>query len=146
MTSRELPPEADRLVAAIANTIPCPTKTVVVGGIGTGKTATLSAVRATLRAGGVDVFTHPTAAKPSAGAALVVDDAHLLSDRELDALADWVDDPEATVVVAAQPYHSALRELMVTIERENPPIVLGPVPTHELHRITTAALGGPPPA
>jgi hypothetical protein len=39
-----------------------------------------------------------------------------------------------------------LRELRVTIERENPPIVLGPLPTHELHRITTAALGGPPPA
>ncbi|MDT5012815.1 MAG: hypothetical protein QOH57_4432, partial [Mycobacterium sp.] len=32
------------------------------------------------------------------------------------------------------------------IERENPPIVLGPLPTHELHRIATAALGGPPPA
>jgi DNA-binding CsgD family transcriptional regulator len=146
MTSRALAPEADGLVEAIANTPSHPTKAVVVGGIGTGKSTTLSAVRATLRAAAVDVITRPTVAKPAGHAALVVDDAHLLSDPELDALAGWVDEPSATVVIATQPYqhHGALHEVMVTIERERPPIVLGALPSHDVQRITAAALNGPP--
>ena len=36
-------------------------------------------------------------------AAIVIDDAHLLADEELDRLAERVSDPGSTVVVAAEP-------------------------------------------
>ncbi len=144
---REVPPQARDLVEAVAADPTATTKVVVAGGIGTGKTATLATIRAALRAGDVEVMTRPTSA-PQAGLAVVVDDAHLLTDAELEALADWVNDPSATVVIATQPHphHGRLRALTVAMERENPPVVLGALPTPELHRATAAALGGPPSA
>jgi DNA-binding CsgD family transcriptional regulator len=144
---REVPPQAHQLVEALASDPTATTKVVVVGGMGTGKTATLCAIRSALRAGGVEVMARPASAPPAAAAA-VVDDAHLLADAELQALADWVNDPSATVVIATQPYqhHGALRALTAAVERENPPIVLGALTTQELHRATAAALPGPPSA
>ncbi|MBV9515090.1 MAG: LuxR family transcriptional regulator, partial [Mycobacteriaceae bacterium] len=143
----EIPPRADELVAAFASDPPVTAKVVVVGGMGTGKTATLAAIRSALRAGGVEVTARPTLA-PRAGAAAVVDDAHLLADAELHALADWVDEPSATVVIATEPYqhHGALRALTIAMERERPPVVLGALPAPELHRATVAALSAPPSA
>ncbi len=119
-------------------------KIVVVGGMGTGKTATMSAIRAALRAADVEVVTRP-GPPPRDKAAAVVDDAHLLTEPELFALADWVNDPSATVVVATQPYQhqDGLRALTLAIERENPPVLLGPLPQQELQRVAPAATGDP---
>ena len=72
--------------------------------------------------------------RPRAGdppdAAVVVDDAHLLADDELDQLVELVAEPAATVVVAAEPLRTspALRALTTAIERENPAVSLGPLP------------------
>src|SRR6185312_6851818 len=142
---QEVPPQAQGIVGAFENDPTGTAKVVVSGGLGTGKTATLSAIRSALRAGGVEVLTRPTSA-PRTGAALVVDDAHLLTDAEIDALTDWVYEPSATVVLATQPYHGPLRTLAAAIERENPPVVLSALPTQELHRASTAVLGAPPSA
>jgi DNA-binding CsgD family transcriptional regulator len=144
---REVPPQARELVDAFAADPTATTKVVVAGGMGTGKTATLAAIRAALRAGGVEVLARPTST-PRPGAAAVVDDAHLLGDAELQALGGWVDDPSATVVIATQPYqhHGPLRPLLAAMERENPPVVLGALPTQELHRATAVASTGPPSA
>src|ERR1700730_18372673 len=144
---REVPPQAHEVVKAFAADPTAPAKVVVTGGIGTGKTATLSAIRSALREGGVEVMTRPTLA-PRAGGAMVVDDAHLLADAELAALANWVNDPSATVVIATPPYqhHRSLRALTVPMERENPTVALGALPSQELHRASTAVLGGPPSA
>jgi DNA-binding CsgD family transcriptional regulator len=140
----DLPPQAREVVEAFAAHPTAAAKFLVVGGIGTGKTATLSAIRAALRSAGVEVTTR--ASGPPGPAAMVVDDAHLLTDSELGAVARWIDDPSTTVVLSAQPYqhHEALRAVTVAMERENPPVVLGPLPAPELHRIAAGALGGPP--
>ena len=144
---REIPPQARDLVDAVAAAPSAPAKAIVVGGIGTGKTSTLSVIRDALRANGIDVTSRPTQA-PAPGTAVVVDDAHLLADDELIALTQWVAEPAATIVVATQPYqhHSALRALTLDLERENPPVTLGALPPAELHRAAAAALGGPPTA
>jgi DNA-binding CsgD family transcriptional regulator len=146
-TPREVPPQAREVIDAFAAAPAAGMKLVVVGGVGTGKTATLSAVRAALRAGGVEVTARATST-PQAGVAIVVDDVHRLADAELAALADWVNDPTATVVVATPPYqhHAALRALTAAMEREHPPVALGALPQQDLHRATADALGGPPPA
>lgn len=103
-----------------------PVKLLVIGGVGTGKSTTLAAIRAILRSAGVPVFNRPPRPAETA-AAFVIDDAHLLTDAQLGALADAAADPANTVVVAAQPreHDPALRAVMVTIEREAPRIVLG---------------------
>lgn len=149
--SSELPAPARDLVGRLSDDPAAPAKILVVGGMGTGKTTVLTAVRAALRSAGVEVSTRPPqpARPPQPGepvpAALVVDDTHLLSDAELRALAERVADPAATVVVATQPYqhHGPLRALIVAMERENPAVVLGALPSTELHRAAVAALGGP---
>jgi len=144
---REVPPQAREVVDALAAGPTAGTKIVVVGGMGTGKTTTTAAIRAALRAADVDVVTRPGLPR-RANAAAVVDDAHLLTEPELSALADWVDDPSATVVVATQPYQhqGALRALTLAMERENPPVLLGALAPPELHRVASGALGGAPPA
>ena len=60
-------------------------------------------------------------------AAIVIDDAHLLADAELEQLADRVSDPRSTVVIATEPLiqRQALRALATALERENPVISLG---------------------
>lgn len=143
--AREVPPLARDVVDAVTAAPTAGTKIVVVGGMGTGKTATLAAVRAALRAADVEVVTRPGAARANNTAA-VVDDAHLLTDSELSGLAEWVDDPSATVVVATQPYQhrGPLRALTSAIERENPPVLLGSLGPQEVHRMVAAALGAAP--
>src|ERR1700736_204637 len=144
---REIPPPAREAVERIAAAPRASAKVAVIGGVGTGKTSTLTAIRAALRAGGVDVITRASSG-PSADVAGVVDDAQLLTDLELHALAEWADHPTATLVIAAEPHQhrEALRTLVAALEREGPPVVLGPLPAHELHRATVAAFGEPPDA
>src|SRR5246127_863725 len=124
---REIPPDARDAVDAIAAAPTVAAKRVVIGGIGTGKTSTLTAIRAALRASGVNVTGRVPSSGPTADVAVVVDDAHVLTDAELRALATWADHPAATVVVAAEPqqHRAALRALVGALEREDPPVVLG---------------------
>lgn len=101
-----------------------PVKALVTGGIGAGKTTLLSAVRTALREAGVPVLSRPTDDSPGA---LIVDDAHLLTDGELLALAERAADPDRTVVVATEPlaHHGALRALALALTREHPAVTLG---------------------
>src|SRR5690348_3729415 len=144
---REVPPQARELVDAIAARPTAPVKAAVVGGMGTGKTSTLSAIRAALRGAGVEVSSRPGTA-PQPGTAVVADDAHLLTDAELTALLDWAADPGATIVIATPPYqhHAALRALTLALQRESPPVRLGPLPVYDVHRAAGAVVGGAPPA
>lgn len=146
--SHDLPAPARELIGLLNAEPTTPAKVLVIGGMGTGKTTVLAAVRRALRSGGVDVSARPPQPGEPAATALVVDDAHLLSDAELEALSVRVADPAATVVVATEPYqnHTRLRALTVAMERENPAIALGALPSNELHRAAVSAMGGPPSA
>ncbi len=146
--SNDLPPPARESIGALTADPTAPAKILVVGGVGTGKTTVLAAARAAFRSAGVDVSGRPPQSGEPAPAALVVDDAHLLSDAELDALTQRVADPGAAVVVATEScqHHGPLRALILAMERENPAVALGALPANELHRAAVAAMGGPPSA
>ena len=77
---------------------------------------------------------------------MVIDDAHLLDDAELDQLVDRVADPASTVVVAAEPlaHRPALRTLATAIERENPVVSLGALSPPDVDRIAAEILGAAP--
>src|SRR4051812_50145438 len=109
----DLPPQAREVVEAFAANPTAAAKFLVTGGIGTGKTATLSAIRAVLRSADIEVTTRAAPGSPAGGAAMVVDDAHLLSSAELRTVANWIDDSSTTVVLSAQPFqhHDALRSI-----------------------------------
>ncbi|MDH6198234.1 DNA-binding CsgD family transcriptional regulator [Mycobacterium frederiksbergense] len=119
-----------------------PVKLLVSGGIGTGKSTVLAEVRTALREAGRVVLTRAPRPGDGPGAAFVVDDAHLLGDSEIDCLTEQVADPSATVVVASEPlaHRPALQALATALERENPVVRLGPVPTADAHPAATAGL------
>jgi DNA-binding CsgD family transcriptional regulator len=122
----EVPPAAQEAVHDLTGAPDVPMKVLVSGGIGTGKSTVLAAVRDALRSAGVAVLTRP----PVDGdppAAVIVDDAHLLADKELQALIDRATDPAATLVVAAErhDHRAGLRALATAIERERPRVGLG---------------------
>ncbi|MGE2833059.1 isoniazid response ATPase/transcriptional regulator IniR [Mycobacterium sp. SMC-4] len=137
-----LPPASREAVAAVEADPQGVVKLLVTGGFGTGKSTVLAMLRASLRAAGRQVVARPT---NSGNTAVVIDDAHLLDDVDLDALAELAAEPAATVVVAAEPlaHHARLRTVMTALERENPPVVLGPLPPAEVGRVATAVLGAP---
>ena len=140
-----LPPAARDVVAALQDAPTVPVKILVSGGIGSGKSSVLAAIRSALRAADVAVLTRAPK-KVNGSAAVVIDDAHLLDDAELARLGELVADPAATVVVAAEPlaHHPALRSLATAIERENPIVSLGAFSPAEVHRLATETLGTPP--
>ena len=113
-----------------------PVKVLVSGGIGTGKSSVLAAIRSALRGAEVAVLTRPPEDGDDSAAAVVIDDAHLLDDAELGRLGELVADPASTVVVAAEPlaHHPALRSLATAIERENPVVSLGALSPPEVNR------------
>ncbi|GJF12315.1 LuxR family transcriptional regulator [Mycolicibacterium cyprinidarum] len=141
-----LPREAVAAIAEVAADPRAATKLLVTGGIGTGKSTALAGLRAAFRASGRTVLSRPPRFEDSGGAAIVVDDAHLLDSADLDRLTELVADPAATVVIATQPlaHHPGLRGLTTALERENPAVALGPLPPVELGRIAAATLGAPP--
>ncbi len=145
--STDLPPASREAVAAVDADPQAATKLLVTGGIGTGKSAVLAAVRASLRAAGIARADPAAATRRRRASGDVVDDAHLLDDADLDRLTELVADPDATVVVATQPlaHHPALRGLATALERENPAVDLGPLPPVEVARIAAATLGAPAP-
>jgi len=125
--SVDLPPAAQQAIQVLSEAATAPAKLLISGGIGTGKTTALSAVRGTLSRGGLTVLTRPPRPGDPPDAALVVDDAHLLTGEELVSLTERVADHRATVVVAAEPWEN-MRDLTVAIERDRPRISLGPLP------------------
>ena len=140
----DIPPVARDAVAQVLAAPTDPVKILVSGGIGTGKSSVLAAIRSALRAADVPVLTRPP--KKGDAAAVVIDDAHLLDDAELARLGELVADPAATVVAAAEPlaHHPALRALTTAIERENPIVSLGAFSPAEVHRLVTETLSAPP--
>lgn len=142
----EIPPPAREAVARLAAAPTEPVKLLVSGGVGTGKTSVLAAVRTALRAAGVPVLTRA----PRAGehAAVVIDDVQLLDDDVLDQLTDRVSDPESTVIVSSEPvaHRPAMRALSTAVERENPVVVLGSLGPADVAALVTEKLGGTPPS
>lgn len=141
-----LSPASRAAVAAVDADPHAATKLFATGGIGTGKSMVLAAVRASFRAAGRPVLSRPPRPHEAEDVAIVIDDAHLLDKSGLDQLADLVADPAATVVIAAQPlaHYPALRGLATALQRENPAVALGPLPPAEVSRIAAAMLGTPP--
>ena len=141
----DIPPAARDTVATLLAAPTVPVKVLVSGGIGTGKSSVLAAIRSALREAQVAVLTRPPRDGDDSAAAVVIDDAHLLDDQELGRLGELVANPASTVVVAAQPlvHHAGLRSLVVTIERENPVVSLGALSPADVNRIATETLGAP---
>jgi DNA-binding CsgD family transcriptional regulator len=125
-----------------------PAKMLISGGIGTGKTSLLGEMRAALRAAGVAVIARAPRDGDPAGAAVVVDDAHLLGGDELEQLVQLVGDPAATLVVAAEPlvHHRELAALTSALARSAPAVSLTPMTPAELTRAAVDILGSAPPA
>src|SRR3954466_533293 len=123
----DIPPAARDAVSALTAAPTEPIKILVSGGIGTGKSSVLAMMRNVLRAADVQVTTRAPRADDGPHPAIVIDDAHLLTDAELEQLVERVSDPVATVVVAAEPLiqRQALRTLATALQRENPVITLG---------------------
>ena len=123
-----------------------PMKVLVSGGVGTGKSTALGEIRAALRAAGTSVIARAPRAGDPSGAAVVIDDAHLLEVAELERLVDLVGDPTVTVVVATEPLSQphSLVALRTAMSREAPIVSLGPLATAEVQRIADEALGGAP--
>src|SRR2546422_4941958 len=76
----DIPPAARDAVAALLAAPTVPVKILVSGGIGTGKSSVLAAIRSALRAADVAVLTRPP--KKGDAAAGVIDGAHLFVDAE----------------------------------------------------------------
>ncbi|MGZ6778878.1 MAG: isoniazid response ATPase/transcriptional regulator IniR, partial [Mycobacterium sp.] len=81
-----------------------------------------------------------------ATAAVVIDDAHLLADDELERLVEHVSDPRSTVVVAAEPlsHRQPLRALETALERENPVVSLGSLTPSDVAEAAARATGSQP--
>lgn len=120
-----------------------PARALVSGGIGTGKTTVLTAVRAVLRDAGLTVLARAPRDGDPPGAAIVIDDAHLLDNGELHRLVDVVDEAATTVVIATQPlvHHAGLTALTNAAERQSAAIPLGPLSPPEIARVATEQLG-----
>src|SRR6185312_3479060 len=99
----DIPPAAREAVLALIAAPGDKVRILVSGGIGTGKSAVLAMARNALRSADIAVITRAPRPDDDPDAAIVIDDAHLLTDSELLQLAERVSDPGTTVVVAAQP-------------------------------------------
>ena len=124
-----------------------PAKVLVSGGIGTGKTVLLNDIRSALRDAGLTVIARPPRDGDPATVAVVVDDAHLLDDPDLQALVDLVGDPATTVVIAAEPYahQPALAALSTALARQSPVVSLGPMTATEVNHAIATVMGAAPP-
>ena len=142
----DIPPAARDAVAALIAGPTGPVKMLVTGGIGTGKSSVLAVVRAALRTAGLAVVPRAPRAGDPTDAAVVIDDAHLLADDELDRLVELVWEPGSTVVVAAEAltHHPGLRALATAMERENPVVMLGSLSAAEVNPVAAGTLGAAP--
>lgn len=127
---------ADEVCAALATAAAVPVKVLITGGIGTGKSTALAAAGDALRGAGLTVIARPHQPGDPPDAAVVIDDAHLLTEAELLTLTPRVADPRCTVVLAAEP-QAQLRDLTVAMERDRPGLSLTPLTvTEDLMRCT----------
>jgi DNA-binding CsgD family transcriptional regulator len=139
------------VVAALTSRDPTkpigPVKVLVSGGIGTGKTSVLAGIRSALRDAGVTVIARPPRAGDPAGAAVVIDDAHLLGATDLEQLAELVGDPATTVVIAAEPlaHHPALSALSTALARQSPVVTLTALTPAEVSQEIAEMAGAAPP-
>ena len=139
------------VVAALTSRDPTkaigPVKVLVSGGIGTGKTSVLADIRSALRDAGMTVIARPPRAGDPAGAAVVIDDAHLLGASDLEQLAELVGDPATTVVIAAEPlaHHPALSALSTALARQSPVVALTALTPAEVHQEIAEIAGAAPP-
>ena len=142
----DIPPAARDAVSAVLTAPSVAAKVLVSGGIGTGKSSVLAAIRSALRAADVAVLTRPPKDGDGSVPAVVIDDAHLLDDTELDRLTQLAADPASTVVVATEPlaHRPALRSLATAIERENPVVSLGAFSPADVNRLAAEKLGVAP--
>ena len=142
----DIPPAARDAVSALTAAPAEPVRILVSGGIGTGKSSVLAMMRNALRSADIQVMTRAPRAGDDPAAAIVIDDAHLLADEELEQLAERVSDPGSTVVVAAEPLiqRQALRALATVLERENPVITLGALTPPDVTEAAGLAAGGQP--
>ncbi len=140
----DIPPAAREAVSALTVAPTEPVRILVSGGIGTGKSSVLAAVRNALRAAEIAVVTRAPRPADDPDAAIVIDDGHLLADDELLRLAERVSDPRATVVVATEPltHRPPLRALATALQRENPVLTLGSLAAAEVGEAVAAATGG----
>jgi DNA-binding CsgD family transcriptional regulator len=143
----DIPPAAREAVSALAAAPAEPVRILVSGGIGTGKTSVLAEMRTALRGADVAVMTRAPQADDDPNAAIVIDDAHLLSDAELDELTDRVSDPGSTVVIATEPLRQrpSLRALATALERQNPVISLGSLTPQDVTHAAARAMSTAPP-
>jgi DNA-binding CsgD family transcriptional regulator len=120
-----------------------PVQILISGGIGSGKSSVLEAIRRALRNSGQTVLSRPPG--PIEHAATVIDDAHLLGDADLRRLTELCDDPDRTIVVASQPrdHQNSLRCLEAALERERPRIILRPLSNGETARLLADPSGHP---
>ncbi|WNG93258.1 isoniazid response ATPase/transcriptional regulator IniR [Mycobacterium sp. ITM-2016-00318] len=142
----DIPPAAREAVSTLTAAPTEPVRILVSGGIGTGKSSVLAAMRNTLRSADIQVVTRAPRPDDDPGAAVVIDDAHVLADDELLRLAERVSDPRATVIVAAEPLtqRQSLRALVTALERENPVLSLGSLAASDVSEAAAAATGGQP--
>ncbi len=141
----EIPPAAREAVSALTAAPTEPARILVSGGIGTGKSSVLAQIRNTLRSNGTQVITRAPRAGDDPDAAIVIDDAHLLADDELERLVERLSDPRTTVVVAAEPLtqRQPLRALATALERENPVVSLGSLTASDVAEAAASATGAP---
>ena len=109
-----------------------PVRVLLTGPAGSGKSGFLRHLRRELAAAGSTIST--TRSRVEIGGVpaehvLVVDDAHLLDDGQLSALAERSSDPEAALVLAARPWpqSDSFRALAEELERSAPAVVLGSI-------------------
>jgi len=113
-----------------------PLRVAVTGPGGSGKTALLDAVAAQYRRADVPVVRDIGPSEPAPGCAVLVDDAHLLADADLERLRGLAANPAARLVVAFRPWpcSPALTAVVTLLSRGRPPVVLG-----HLDRLAVAA-------
>lgn len=107
-----------------------PLRSFIVGPAGAGKSRVLRYLRRAIADRGLSVVTSASAADIRSLAphdVLLVDDAHLLDDERLDAIAQRADDESAAVIVACRPWPASerLSAIVSRLERTQPAIVLG---------------------
>lgn len=120
-----------------------PVAVLISGGAGTGKTTALAAVRRALRDQGRSVLTRAPRAGDGPDAAVVVDDAHRLAGPDLQRLTRLAEDPDRTVVVAAEVrvHDGDLRTLIEALERRRPPVALRPMGVPEVREALSGGGG-----
>jgi len=130
---RQLRPALD----AITHQPDAPTRALLVGNAGSGKSASLRRLHRVLLEEGRDVrllragmrATSVIPAQVPLDAVLIVDDAQLLDSEQLEAVIDRATDPHAALIVAQRPWPASERTRSIArmLERSFPAIVLGHV-------------------